>query len=119
MAVKELGMVYGSQLANEAVNYVTDKYPQGYAGAKYVDLALGVLGAASAMEIIPPVGGENMATAVQIVGLGRLAKATMDVARGISTPGVRMARPMAVRPSVRITGPTAGVSAAGFSPAGV
>lgn len=120
MAVKELGMVYMSQVANEAVDYVTDQYPQGYMGAKYVDLGLGAVGALAAMGKLPKMK-PSMTTAIEIVGLGRLAKATMDVIKGQTTPSVAM-RPMAMgRQGVRITSP-ARVAVAGsgqLAPAGI
>lgn len=114
MAVKELGVVYGSQVVNEAVDKITEKYPQGISGAKYVDLGLGALGALTAMDMVPVRG--DVATAVTIIGLGRLAKATMDIINTMSPTAGMAVRPMAVTPSVRVTGAP---STTGFGPAGV
>jgi len=106
MAVRELGMVYASQMANEGIDYLVDAVPTEIAGVKAVDLVAGAAGALTAMNKLPIRG--DMATVVEIAGLGRLAKATMKLVSGMMptpTAGMRI-RPLSVgnQSSIRITG---------------
>ena len=117
MAVRELGMVYLSQLANEATDYLVESVPYEVAGVKAVDLGLGVLGALTAMDMVPVRG--DVATAVEIVGLGRLAKATMDIIKGATAPAPTAGvRPLTVRPTALRVTPSASTSTE-YQPAGL
>jgi len=117
MAVRELGVVYLSQLANEATDYLVEKFPQEVAGVKAVDLGLGILGALTAMDMVPVRG--DVATAVKIVGLGRLAKATMDIMKGTTATATAGVRPLTIRPTaIRVT-PSVSTTATEYQPAGL